>query len=184
MTENYIVIHGSFSSSYNNWFPWIHETLTKQNKNIIVPSFPSGLEYQNYTNWSKVLNSYKDCGLINSNTTIIAHSIGSIFTIKYLLTSKIKIKKLISIAGFNNYLGGAEEYDQVNSSFFLENTTQIKEYVDKVVCIYSDNDPYLPKEVLEDFAQTLTEEPIIIPNGGHLNSESGYIKFERILEFI
>ncbi len=34
------------------------------------------------------------------------------------------------------------------------------------------------------FASKVADKEIIIPNGGHLNSESGYEKFEELLEYI
>jgi len=45
-----------------------------------------------------------ELGLINENTVIIGHSIAPIFISKFLTENKIKVKKLIFVFGFNNYL--------------------------------------------------------------------------------
>lgn len=60
--------------------------------------------------------------------------------------------------------------------------SNINKYVDKIICIYGDNDPYIPQEVLHDFAQSINAKEIIIPNGGHLNTDAGYTSFEEILK--
>ena len=182
--ENYFIIHCSFGSPFENWFGWLHDFIEDDDKQCYVPQFPIGVGYQNYENWSKLLKYYLDLGLINENTTIIAHSIAPVFVSKFLTENKIKIKKLISVCGFNNYLGINEEYDNVNESMYFDNLKDVKQYVDKIICFYSDNDPYVKYEVEKEFADTIATEQIIIPNGGHINSESGYDTFEDIVSYL
>ena len=52
------------------------------------------------------------------------------------------------------------------------------------VCYYSDNDPYVPFSVEKKFADDISNKQIIIKDGGHINSESGYTKFNEILKEI
>lgn len=141
--DNYIIIHGSFGSKDGNWFPWIKNELEKDNRDVVIPQMPVGVGNQNFENWSKVLNELK----INENTIIIAHSIAPIFVCKYLITNKIKVKKLIFVCGFNNYLGIDKDFDAVNEPMFIENFEDIKEYCNDIICYYSDNDPYVKFEV-------------------------------------
>ena len=122
--ENYFIIHGSFSSPYSNWIGWLHDFIEDDGKQVYVPDFPIGVGYQNYENWSKLLKYYLNLGLINENTTIIGHSIAPVFISKFLVENKVKVKKLIFVCGFNNYLGINEEYDNVNKS--------IKDFADKI----------------------------------------------------
>ena len=49
---------------------------------------------------------------------------------------------------------------------------------------YSDNDTYVKYEVEKQFADTITTEQILIPKGGHINSESGYDTFEDIVNYL
>lgn len=79
-----------------------------------TPDFPTGVGYQNYNNWEKVLESYVSSGIINENTIIYAHSIAPIFVCHFLVSHNIKVKILVFVCGFNNYLGINEEYDNVN----------------------------------------------------------------------
>ena len=178
--NNYIILHGSFGSKDGNWFPWLKQELETKNNTVDVPQMPVGVGNQNYENWSKELDKLK----VNDNTVIIAHSIAPVFVCKYLINKKIKVKKLIFICGFNNYLGIDKDYDAVNEPMFMNNIEKVKDYCSDIVCFYSDNDPYVKFEVEKDFANKVSNEQHIIKNGGHINSESGYTKFAEILEFI
>lgn len=184
MKENYFIIHGSFSSPYSNWFSWLYDFISSDNKQVYAPDFPIGVGYQNYENWSKLLNVYLDLGLINENTTIIGHSIAPVFITKFLIENKVKVKKLIFVCGFNNYLGINDEYDNVNKSMYLENLEEVKQYAKDIICFYSDNDPYVKYEVEKQFADEISTEQIILKEAGHINSESGFDIFEEIVPYL
>ena len=175
---NYIIIHGSFGSKDGNWFPWLKDKLG--NCDVVVPQFPIGVGKQNFDSWSNVLDSLK----VDSNTVIIAHSIAPIFVCKYLITRKIKVKKLIFVCGFNNYISGNNDFDSVNKPMYIDNLSDIKNYCSDIVCFYSDNDPYIKFEIEKDFADTVSTKQYIVHNGGHINSETGYTEFEEILKVI
>lgn len=178
--ENYLIIHGSFGSCDGNWFPWLKEKLMEQSKQVNVPQMPIGKDIQTFENWSKTLKEYN----INENTTIIAHSIAPIFVCKYLITNKIKVKKLIFVCGFNNFAGTVPEIDYVNKTMFIDNYKDVKKYCNDIICFYTDNDQYIPYAKEKEFADNIANEQILIAGGGHLNSENGYLKFEEILKFI
>ena len=36
----------------------------------------------------------------------------------------------------------------------------------------------------KDFANTIASEQVLVPNGGHINSESGYDTFEDIVSYL
>ncbi len=182
--ENYFIIHESFGSPFGNWFSWLHDFIEEEKKIVYVPNFPIGVEYQNYENWSKLLKYYLDLGLINENTTIIGHSIAPTFISKFLIENKVKVKKLIFVCGFNNYFGINEEYDTVNKTMYLDNIEDIKQYADKIICFYSNNDPYVKYEAEKEFADIVATEQVFIPNAGHINSESGYDTFEDMVEYL
>ncbi len=177
---NYIILHGSYGSKDGNWFPWLKNSLEERKLIVDVPQMPIGIDKQNYENWSNVLDNLT----INEETVIIAHSIAPVFVCKYLINKKIKVKKLIFVCGFNNYLGINEEYDTVNKPMYLDNLVDIKNYCNNIICFYSDNDPYVKFDVEKSFADTIANEQYIIRDGGHINSESGYTEFNEILNVL
>lgn len=184
MKENYFIIHGSFSTPYSNWIPWLSEVLIQAGEDVIVPNFPIGVGKQNYTNWNALLEYYWKLGLIHENTAFIAHSIAPVFVSKFLVEHRITIKKFISVCGFNHYLGIDENYDAVNESMYFDELADVKNYCDNIICFYSDNDPYVPKNVEEEFANTIATECILLPGAGHINAESGYDTFAEIIPYL
>ena len=182
--NNYFIIHGSFGSPFVNWFPYLRKEIEKKELEVYTPDFPTGVGYQNYTNWSKVLESYVSAGLINENTTIFGHSIAPIFICHFLVEHQIKVNKLVFVCGFNNYLGINEEYDKVNETMYFNNLGDIKKYANEIICFYSKNDPYVKYEIEKEFAYKIATKQIIIDDGGHLNAESGYSEFKELLDYI
>ena len=182
MKNNYFIIHGSFASPFSNWIPWLRKELENENNEVYTPDFPSGVGFQNYENWSKLMKIYVESGKLNENTIIYAHSIAQIFICKFLVENKIKVKRLIFVCGFNNYLGLNEEYDSVNESMYFDNLEDVKKYCDDIICYYSDNDPYVKYEVEKEFADKISNKQYCINNGGHLNSEFNYTEFKELLD--
>lgn len=182
--KNYFLIHGSFGNPFVNWIPYLRKEIENRNLEVYTPDFPTGVDYQNFDNWNRVLKTYLIAGLLGENTTIYAHSIAPSFICKFLIENKVKVKKLIFVCGFNNYFGINEEYDTVNKTMYLDNLKEVKNYCDNIICYYSKNDPYVKYEAEEEFANTLTDKQIVIDNGGHLNSESGYTEFEELLKHL
>lgn len=184
MTPNFFLIHGSFSSPFSNWLPWLHQELVDRDYEVYTPDFPSGVGYQNYQNWSKLLETYLDAGLLTAETTIYAHSIAPAFVCKFLIEHQLKVKKCVFVCGFNSYLGIDEEYDNVNRSMYLDNISDVKQFCNDIVCFYTENDPYVAYEVEKSFADAVATKQVVIKDGGHLNSESGYQEFPQLLEVL
>ena len=175
-----LILHGSFGSKDGNWFPWLASELEKRGEEVYVPQMPVGVGKQNFESWSNELDKLA----IDEKTIIIAHSIAPVFVCKYLVKNNIRVKKLIFFCGFNNYLGIDSDYDAVNEPMYFDDLGDVKKYCDDIVCFYSDNDPYVKFDVEKQFANTITDKQIIVKDGGHINSESGFNKFEEILNYI
>ena len=182
----YIFInHGYMGNTEENWFPWLKKEVEKNIK-CIIPNYPIDRDKHFYDYWKKELNRYLD--YINEDTILIGHSSGCAFTIKYLIKNNIKINKLILVCGFNNYYSDDinDFHNIVNKTFYVsdDELVKIKDLCNEIICIYGDNDPYIPQNVFKDLANKLEAKELIIHNGGHLNKEAGYDKFEEILKYI
>ena len=180
--KNYFIIHGSFGNGSEHYLPWLKNKLKSMGE-VVCPDFPVGVGKQSYESWAKVMDEYKN--KINKDTVFIGRSIGPVFVIKYLMNNNLHIKKLISISGFNNISVDGGDYDKVNKTMFVKNLKDFKKHCDKIICVYSENDPYVKLKFLKDFANEIADEKINIKDGGHFNSESGYgEKFEELLKFL
>ena len=73
----------------------------------------------------------------------------------------------------------------LSKSGSLFNYNMVQFSLDKyIICFYSKNDPYVKYEAEKEFADTVATKQIVIDDGGHLNSESGYTEFKELLEYL
>lgn len=177
-----IIIYGTECDDKTAWIPWLKEQLTSAGEgysNCLIPNLPTP-ENQNFKSWSKILNNTK----IDEDDIIVAWSTGAIFIVRYLYENKLKVKKLILISGFNNYIGNVPVVDNINKSFFIKDLSVAKNISKKIICIKSDKDPFITQDALNDFADKLEATIINIKNGGHFNLNAGYDKFPQLLDII
>lgn len=182
MKRNIFIFHGTAGSPEGNWFPWLKEKLTNKGHNVIVPRFPTP-EGESLAAWLKILEEYKD--LINQDTIIIGHSKGGLFTLRVLekLDQPIYATFLISAPiGIKPILFYDE--DSVFSPGFDFNWNNIQKNSKQFVVYHSDNDPYVCLENGKELSQKLNTTLHFIPNAGHLNAESGYTTFDKLLQGI
>ena len=154
---------------------------TELNQNVIAPNFPVGLEIQNYDAWKNELDKYKD--KINEHTVFIAHSIGPIFIVKYVLENNIKIDSLYSISGFNGLIN-IKDFDKVNKSFFMPDILDFDKRCDNRIAFFSNNDPFVPYKLLDDFSKQIVSKVHIVKNAGHFIEDDGYNEFPELLSAI
>lgn len=119
---------------------------------------------------------------MNESSIVIGHSLGPVFLLHIIEKLHLKIKAAFFVAKFVGSLDN-DDFDNLNKTFVNADFDwmKIKKNCDNFVIINSDNDPYVSIEKGSDLAEKLGAEMIIIKNGGHLNKESGYGKFEFLL---
>lgn len=182
MVRNYFIIHGSYGSPYKNWIPWLKMELSKRKLDVIVPHFPS-FDYQRFDYWAKILDSYLEIGCINEDTIFITHSLGGIFIMKFILSRKIRVRKIVTVAGFNNIV-----YDDVDlyESFYLNDDflRDISNYCEDIICLCADDDPYVSLDKAKSFAFLTNARDVLIRGAGHFNEQRGYKEFKDLLDYI
>ncbi len=179
---NAIIIHGSFGSPEENWFPWLKAELEKVGVEVFVPAFPTP-EGQNLENWLNVFEEFE--GQVNEETVFVGHSLGPVFVLNVLEKLDSPVKAAFFVAGFVGNLGNAE-FDEINATFAdrMFDWEKIKENCGKFFVFYSDNDPYVSGEKAKELARNLGVEAELVQGAGHFNENSGYTKFELLLERI
>ena len=174
-----IVFYGTECDDKTAWIPWLKEQLSNQGIGCVIPNLPTP-ENQTYASWAKITKNID----INVDDIIVAWSTGAIFSVRYLYENNIKVKKLILISGFNNYIGNIPFVDNINKDFFIKDVKVVQNIADEIVCIKSNNDPFISQQALNDFANKLNAKTINISGGGHFNSNAGYDKFPELLSQI
>lgn len=175
-----LILHGIEGHAGNHWQKWLHDKLVKEGHTVVMPELPKS-ERPDRTEWfQSVRNLIKD--IRKDELVIIAHSLGVTTALDVIESLDEPIKSLISVSGFHVDTGA-----ELNSYFLREkdiDTETVKKKVDHIFVIHSDNDPYVTQAVLSALAKDLGVEAEIIPAGGHLNTDSGYTTFPRLLEIL
>jgi len=179
--KNAFIINGAFGNPGENWFPWLREELESLGYKVSVPTFPTP-EDQNYDSWMKVVESYlKE---FNEDTVLVGHSIGATFALSILEKLDARVAKTILASGF---VGKNErELDAINKTIAERDFDweTIKNHSESFSVLHGDDDPYVAMEKPEELGRLLGVEPIIIPQGGHLNKDTGFTKFPQLLEIV
>jgi uncharacterized protein len=171
-----VIVHGSFGSPEENWFPWLSRKIDHLGYKVIVPRFPTP-EGQNLTKWKEVFR--EQVGSLDEHTILIGHSVGVAFVLN-LLEDKdaVPVTATFLVAGFLGELG-LPEFDPIISTFCCKefDWQRIKHNAGALTVLAGDNDPYVPLPKGQDIADALSVPLTIVPGGGHLNAEFGYTTF-------
>lgn len=178
MARNFLIFHGTGGSPRGNWFSWLKKELEKKNYKVFVPQFPTP-EGQSLQSWLNILENYNK--YINEKSVIIGHSLGGLFLLRVLE----RLESLIYAAFFVSAPVGVKPIRYYESDFkfsgFDFDWKKIKSNALNFRVYHSDNDPYVCLGNGEKLAKELNTELIFIPQAGHLNAESGYMTFEKLL---
>ena len=181
--KNVILIHG-----YNGIpkiYEWLKDELEKLKYNVILPEFPPR-EGVIYEEWKKIFDQYRP--YIDSDSIIVAHSIGNEFIIKYMNENDLNTKLYISLAGFSQYFEREDKQDLNRACRnFLVSKNELENFkakCNKRYSIYFDNDHLVPFDILEQFPKSIDATPILIENIGHMGKKSGVEKIPQIMELI
>ena len=184
MSKNYTVIiqHGTGGKPDENWFPWLAQKLKELNVNVFVPKLPTP-EGQDFSSWVEEFKRITPD--LDENTILIGHSLAPAFLIRYVAQQESCVRATFFVAAFMDLLG-LEDFDKLNHSFVsgdLDWKSTAKK-IGKCRVYNSDNDPYVPISMGKSVAEKLGADFTTISNGGHINTSSGYDKFEKLLEDI
>ncbi|MBI2334563.1 serine hydrolase family protein [Candidatus Daviesbacteria bacterium] len=177
-----LIFHGTGGNPMGNWFPWLKGKLEEKNCQVFVPQFPDPREGNRLEDWLKVLEQYK--AYINENTILVGHSVGGLFLLRVLE----RLEKSISAAFFVSTPIGVRpilffDSDERFSGFEFD-WDKIRKGAKQFRVYHSDNDPYVSLANGKELAKQLGVELTLVTNAGHLNAESGYTKFDLLLEDI
>ena len=183
MTKIYL-IHGWGGSPNNEgWFGWLSRESEKLGMKLIIPEMPD-TNYPKIEGWVGKINEIVDT---DDDAYFVGHSIGSQAIMRYLeqFSGDLKVKGLIFIAGWFNLLEASYGNDEDRKTMkpWLEpiDFEKVKKFTDNILCVFSNNDPYVPVSDSELFKERLGAKIVIKENEGHFNETQ---EIEEIIEFI
>mgnify|MGYP001583051739 CR=1 FL=1 len=177
------LVHGWEASSKSDFFPWLKKELEKKN----MPN----TEEPKIEEWVGFLK--KKIKEIDKETVFIGHSIGCQAVLRFLetLPKDVKVKKVILVAPWMQLDKERikEEGEEVRKIVrpWMEtpiNWKKVRSHCIEFICIFSDNDPYVPLSNRELFKKRLNAKSITLNNRHHFDMGSGIFKLPEILKFL
>jgi hypothetical protein len=184
MAKKVYIIHGWGGSPENDWLPWLKNKLEEKSFLVIVPAMPNTDEPK-IDEWVNHLLNI--CPNPDENTYFVGHSIGCQAIFRYLeKPDGKKVGGIICVAGWFELanLESEEEWQVADPWLKIPiDLGKIKKVADKIIAIFSDNDPYDKLEKNKEiFSEKLGAEIIIEKNKGHFTGEDGVNELPVILK--
>jgi len=92
-----LILHAWYSRPDDNWYPWLKNKLKQKGYEVYVPDLPT--MYTNLPNMRKQLDFIKKNFIIDKNTLVFGHSLGTLLAMR--LAEKHQLKKMFLVAGWD-----------------------------------------------------------------------------------
>lgn len=172
------IIHGYTDYPEENWFPWLKTELEKLGLKVIAPAMPNTKRPQ-FNEWLTHLQ--KVAGHVDEETYFVGHSLGCPTILRFLeaLPQGQKAGAIVLVAGFAEPIH-FRQLDSFTTSTWHDE--KIRQSVDKIILINSDNDKHAPMEMGERMKDRFGAELIMLNNAGHIDEKSGYTTVPFVLD--
>jgi hypothetical protein len=178
--KNVIILQGAGETIESFWLPYIKKELEASGYAVWLPQLP-GIDNPQL---KEVLQFVLKRGKFSEETLLIGHSAGCPLILSVLENIPVKIKKAILVAGYCEPLpAGANDILQKKY-----NWEKIKQNVDEIIFINSDNDPWGCDDKQGKIMFNNLGGTLIIRHGeGHMGSDKfnqPYKEFPFLLKLI
>jgi len=188
MRKRVFIIHGWDGYPEEGWFPWLKKELEARDFSVFAPQLPKPDEPR-IKNWVPKLQ--EEAGEPDQQTYFVGHSMGCQAIARYLATlpEGVKAGGAVFVAGFFKRLTNLEDDDVVRSvaDEWLKtplNLKVVKGHLKESVAIFSDDDPYVPLDNKEEFANMLASKIIVERGQGHFSGSTGTVELPIVLESV
>jgi predicted alpha/beta hydrolase family esterase len=176
--QSFLIIHGLGGSGPDHWQSWLAQELVKRNYDVCYPTF-SKFNSPNKQAWLEELNEAIETIPADSQLTVITHSLGCLLWLHYAASHPKRIAKqaiLVAPPSPVKVLTEAKSFFPVQLFDNLLNKA-----AESTLFVHSSNDPYCSLEDAQNYLN-FSHPSIILPNAGHINTNSGHGKWPWILE--
>jgi predicted alpha/beta hydrolase family esterase len=169
--QNAFIFHGYAATPDDHWFGWLAQQLDTANMRAVVPELPDPLT-PDAPRWQETVRAA--VGEPAEGTVVIAHSLGCLAVLRHLasLTGAWRLGILVLVSGFLDPLPVLPELD----GFIGDgcDVTELREHVDRIIVIRSDDDPLVPPSHTDRLADLLGARALRVPGAGHFLAADGH----------
>ena len=180
------IVHGWASSPEDGWFPWLKKELEQKGFQVEVPAMPDPDEPK-IESWVQALS--EAVGRADEDTFFVGHSIGCQTILRFLerLPADQKIGGMALVAGWLTLQGLETDEEEEMARPWLEKPIQfekVKAQAGSIVALFSDDDPFVPRENEELFEKRLGAKIIVEHGKGHFSEGDGVKELPSALEAV
>lgn len=170
-SKHVYIVHGYGATPANHWFGWLQEQLAADGITADILEMPAPLS-PNLQEWLEHLSS--KAKLLNQDTYFVAHSLGCVSLLKYLLSAKPQepLGGLVLVSGFTKPLPGLPMLDE-----FTQDQTDYSEaaaLAPRRAVIASRDDAIVPVALSKELAQIIHADFHEVEHGGHFLDSDGF----------
>lgn len=188
--HNAILIHGwarkkeYYDQAYptgsnSHWFPWLSKQLIIRDIHAVAVEMPNGY-YPEYDIWKRELERFD----IGPETTLVGHSCGGGFLVRWLSETDKKVGKVVLVAPWLGYNTDGEPFDETFFDFEIDADIHAK--TKGLTIIASTNDGEGVQKSVAELREKLVQVRYVeLENKGHFTSTSlGTDAFPELVEEI
>ncbi len=183
------IIHGWGGSPDEPLHKWLASELRKEGFEVVIPVMPNTDE-PTIEAWVNKLNETIGKNP-NENTILIGHSIGCQAILRYVagLENSGFFGGMVFIAPWLKVSGLETEEEKSIAKLWVEppiDYLKVLEHIpkNKITAIFSDNDPFVPKENWEEFESLFGAKIIVESRKGHFTADDGINTLPSALEAV
>ena len=185
--KNIFVLHSLNGDTLKMWGKDVKETFEGIGIDVIMPEFPIRAE-SSYEKFKNILEYYINNRQLNSDSIVVAHSIGNAYFVRFCKEKKYEAKAYIAVAP-----GAVYEYPSNRTDYIVEVKKQayvkedIFEYVKNIktdkYCLYSDEDDNNLEKFTRFIADT-NSKGIYLKGYNHFDGYHNVAKVPELIKLI
>lgn len=185
--SNIFVLHSLNGDTLKMWGTDVKEVFGQKEIDVIMPEFPIRADSK-YEKFRDILNFYYENGKLNSNSIVVAHSIGNAYFIRYCEEKNYSPKSYIAVAP-----GAVYDYPTNRTDYIVEVKSQalvkrdaldyVKNLTCDKYCLYSDEDDN-NREKFERFINDTNAQGVYLKYYNHFDGYHNIYKIPELNEII
>ncbi len=194
LKEKTILNHGYAGHDLSFWLQWIEAELQKDNKEVVFPTYENS-KLPKMEEWVSLIK--KEVSDQSYTYTFVAHSMGSLVTLKLIESMNVTIEKVVLVACPKNYVatndGGSlwkrveGEERRILKTFFDQDLDfkAIQEKIPELHFFFSKDDFVIPYEAHDYYQSKFPRAHFKTFNSyGHFNRKNNIYTLPEALEII
>ncbi|MEK3899243.1 RBBP9/YdeN family alpha/beta hydrolase [Paenibacillus sp. FSL R7-0179] len=170
-SKHVYIVHGYGATPANHWFGWLQKRLDADGITSDILEMPTPLS-PNLQEWLEHLSS--KAKLLNQDTYFVAHSLGCVSLLKYLLSARPQepLGGLVLVSGFTKPLPGLPMLDEFTQDQI--NYSEAAALAPKRAVIASKDDAIVPVALSKELAQVIHADFHEVEHSGHFLDSDGF----------